>query len=175
MTKNVCVCPKGYGDYQCSTQLYQKCFINITEPAFYKGCEERQDTPYYFYSIPGYDPCFYLNFSRSQEIKFNLKCKVIDEHGLNDPNVESAGYKYRDVISEPKPQKINYIAQNPETQFAMMQGHQLIVQFEFRDFKYLTNVMKTQVIIDDPEIMVGLKEASIELDFAALLDSDALD
>lgn len=32
--------------------------------------------------------------------------------------------------------------------------------------------MKTQVIIDDPLIMVGLKEASIELDFAALLQSD---
>lgn len=33
--------------------------------------------------------------------------------------------------------------------------------------------MKTQVIITDPEIMVGMKSASIELDFAALLESDA--
>jgi len=38
VTKNVCVCPKGYGDFQCATQLYQKCLVNITEPAFYKGC-----------------------------------------------------------------------------------------------------------------------------------------
>lgn len=22
VTKSVCVCPKGYGDYQCATQLY---------------------------------------------------------------------------------------------------------------------------------------------------------
>ena len=35
--------------------------------------------------------------------------------------------------------------------------------------------MKTQVIIDDPQVMVGLKEASIELDFNALLESDASD
>ena len=62
VTKNVCVCPMGYGDYQCSTELYKKCFINITEPAFYAGCKH-PDTPYYFYSIPGYDPCFYINFS----------------------------------------------------------------------------------------------------------------
>lgn len=93
VTKNVCVCPKGYGDFQCSTQLYKKCFINITEPAFYKGCSEnKEDTPYYLYSVPGYDPCFYLNFSRSYEVIFNLNCKVIDEHGLNDLRYESSGY-----------------------------------------------------------------------------------
>jgi hypothetical protein len=33
--------------------------------------------------------------------------------------------------------------------------------------------MKTQTIISDPEVMVGLKEASIELDFSALMESDA--
>lgn len=46
------------------------------------------------------------------------------------------------------------------------------MRFDFRDFKYLSNVMKTQIIIDDPEVMVGLKDASIELDFSALLASD---
>jgi hypothetical protein len=103
-----------------------------------------------------------------------MKCKVIDEKGLNDPNVESAGYKYRDVLVEPKSySSFNYLAANPETQFSMMQSDHLIVQFEFRDFKFLSNVMKTQVIIDDPQVMVGLKEASIELDFNALLESDA--
>ena len=128
MTRNVCVCPKGYGDYQCGTQLYQKCMVNITEPAFYKGCQGQKDTPYYFYSLPGYDPCFYLNFSRSQEIKFNLKCKVIYENGLNDPNVEGAGYKYRDVLEPPKPYSaFNYVAANPETQFNLMQSDHLIV------------------------------------------------
>ncbi len=55
-----------------------------------------------------------------------------------------------------------------------MNSDQLIVRFDFRDFKYLSNIMKTQIIVDDPEVMVGLKDASIELDFAALLESDAL-
>lgn len=126
--------------------------------------------------MPGYDPCVYLNFSRSQEVVFNLHCKVIDEHGLNNPNTEAAGYKYRDVVTEAKPYTgFNYVATNPQTQFSMMANDHLIVQFEFKDFKYLSNVMKTQVIITDPEVMVGLKNASIELDFAALIDSDALD
>lgn len=46
------------------------------------------------------------------------------------------------------------------------------MQFDFRDFKYLSNVMKTQVTITDPEVMVGAKTASIELDFKALVESD---
>lgn len=51
----------------------------------------------------------------------------------------------------------------------MVEGDHLIVQFEFRDFKYLSNVLNFQTKITDPEVMVGLKDASIELDFAALL------
>ena len=51
VTKNVCVCPKGFNDYECSTAMYKKCFINITEPAFYAGCPEKKDTVYYLYSI----------------------------------------------------------------------------------------------------------------------------
>jgi hypothetical protein len=33
--------------------------------------------------------------------------------------------------------------------------------------------MKSQIVISDPEVMVGLKSASIELDFPALVESDA--
>jgi hypothetical protein len=87
ITKNVCVCPKGYGDFECSTALYTKCFINITEPAFDKGCKGN-DTPYYLYSIPSYDPCFFLNFSQPYTVVFNLQCRVIDEHGVGSMKTE---------------------------------------------------------------------------------------
>lgn len=92
---------------------------------------------------------------------------------MNDPESEGVGYRYRDVLVEPKPySSFNYVAANPETQFSIMHSDHLIVRFDFRDFKYLSNIMKTQIVIDDPEVMVGLKDASIELDFAALLESD---
>lgn len=104
---------------------------------------------------------------------FNLQCKVIDEKGLNKPQTEVLGYTYRDVIVEPKPYTFsNYVATNAQTQFSMMTSEQVIVQFDFRDFKYLSNVMKNQVIISDPEVIVGLKDARIELELPALLESD---
>ena len=62
--------------------MYKKCFINITDPAFYAGCPEKPDTPYYLYSVPGYDPCFYLNFSRSYEVKYLVNCRIINENGI---------------------------------------------------------------------------------------------
>ena len=33
--------------------------------------------------------------------------------------------------------------------------------------------MTTQIEISDPEVLVGLKNATIEIDFPALMDSDA--
>lgn len=87
---------------------------------------------------------------------------------------EQAGYAYRDVVVEAKPyQPFNYVSQNPETQFTVMGTDQYIVKFDFRDFKYLSNVMTTQIVISDPEVLVGLKSASIEVDFPGLVESDA--
>lgn len=84
VTKNVCVCPKGFIDFECATMMYKKCFVNITDPPFYAGCKDRPDTPSYLFSLPGYDPCFPLDFSRSHEIKYQLNCRVIDDRGLVD-------------------------------------------------------------------------------------------
>jgi hypothetical protein len=39
-----------------------KCYVNVTDPPFYKRCE-KADTPEYMYSIPGFDPCYPLDFS----------------------------------------------------------------------------------------------------------------
>jgi hypothetical protein len=60
----VCVCSGGVVDFECNTALYTKCYINITDPPFYKGCgpadgEKFQDSFYYLYSVPGFSPCFW--------------------------------------------------------------------------------------------------------------------
>lgn len=35
---NVCVCPGGHMDAVCATETTTRCYINVTNPAFYKGC-----------------------------------------------------------------------------------------------------------------------------------------
>lgn len=46
------------------------------------------------YSIPGYDPCFPLDFSKVQKIGFMLTCKQLDESGLVNATGENMGYNY---------------------------------------------------------------------------------
>lgn len=48
--------------------------------------------------MPGYDPCFGLNFSRSVEIKVNINCRTLDQKGLTEQSMEKIGYDYRDII-----------------------------------------------------------------------------
>ena len=54
-----------------------------------------------------------------------------------------------------------------------MDTDKLIVSFDFRDMKYLSNAIKTQQIVTDPEVITGVKEQTIELDFSKLEQSDA--
>ena len=35
MTKPACKCSTGWAGLQCQIQLFTKCFVNITDPAFY--------------------------------------------------------------------------------------------------------------------------------------------
>ena len=82
---NVCVCPNGVVDSVCNTPLYTRCYINITNPPFYKGCEnEFEDSFYYLYSVPGFSPCFWQNFSSPLplDVEFTLNCQQIDATGL---------------------------------------------------------------------------------------------
>lgn len=127
-TNNVCVCPRGFGDFECSTLLYKKCFINVTEPAFFKGCASSQrDTPFYLYSITGYDPCEYLDFTKAHEIHFQVHCRTIDESGIATISTEHTGYNYRDVVQEAQFNQFTYVATNPETQFAVRESDEYLV------------------------------------------------
>jgi hypothetical protein len=102
VTKSVCICPKGFNDFECSTVMYKKCFVNITDPPFYAGCPDRKDTPQYLFSVSGYDPCFYLDFSKSHEVRYQLQCRNIDANGIVASELtEVNGYRYRDVLTPP--------------------------------------------------------------------------
>ena len=136
---NVCVCPKGQSDFECNTAAYKKCYLNITDPAFYKGCEWKEDTPYYLYSVPGYSPCYYQNFSEPYTVEFTMTCKEVDANGLIEVQTEQAGYEYRDVIEEPEFVPFSYVSQNHETSFSVLDETSVLVTIDFRDFKYLSH------------------------------------
>jgi hypothetical protein len=100
VTKDVCICPKGRGDYLCATAGEFKCYINMTEPALYEGCADKfEDSAYYLYSIPGFSPCFWFDFDTVVSMKYKLECRSSNANMMNEEEV--AGYEYRDVVTPP--------------------------------------------------------------------------
>jgi len=81
--------------YNCMVKVPQKCYVNITEPMFYKRCSERPDTPEYMYSIAGFDPCYPFDFSVPKLVKFIVNCRnSLDDVDLGEMNLytENIGF-----------------------------------------------------------------------------------
>lgn len=91
------------------------------------------------YSIPGYDPCFYFDFTKSYTIGYQLVCKYIDETGMVDVNSENMGYQYRDVIKfATMTNQFNYTAENPKTKYTIIGNLFGSIRLDFRDMKWLS-------------------------------------
>ena len=163
---NVCVCPKGQSDFECYTDSYKKCYLNITNPAFYQGCEDKfEDSPYYLYSVPGYSPCYFLNFTEPYTIEYYMQCKTVDPNGTVEVQREQVGYEYRDVIKEPEFVPFSYVTQNHETSFTILEADTVTVALDFRDFKYLSHKTRFQTDVTDPKIISGQSPGTLEIDF----------
>jgi hypothetical protein len=74
----------------------------VTSPALYKGCKDRPDSDYYVYSIQGFDPCTYYDFSKNLTVKFLLNCRPIDTNSVvfENGHPEGRGYEYTDFINQ---------------------------------------------------------------------------
>ena len=70
------------------------------------------------------------------------------------------------MVAAPRYNPFKYLAQNPETQFAVMDEQKITLQFEFFDMKYLSNTIKFNQTISDPGIFVNNTEGNIDIDFS---------
>jgi hypothetical protein len=58
------------------------------------------------------------------------------------------------------------------TRFSIVSADSLKIDFNFRDWKWLSQKQNFTAYIDDPEVLVGNKEAFITIDFSMLEQSD---
>lgn len=94
-----------------------------------KGCANKTSSDYYLYTISGFDPCHFFDFSSKTTIKYNLQCRNVDSKRLviEDGHPEGVRYDYQDVVlangtnitaSSLKPSEpFKYGAVNNETNF----------------------------------------------------------
>jgi hypothetical protein len=53
------------------------------------------------YSLGGFAPCFYFDFSATYDITVTIECQLVTLAAVR-PNEISPGYQYRDVLQAPK-------------------------------------------------------------------------
>ena len=54
----------------------------------------------------------------------------------------------------------------------VMPGEKITVTVDFRDWKYLSDLIRFQTTVEDSDVLAGLKEGSIEVDFNNMTQSD---
>ena len=139
----VCLCPTGYFGLNCEQAMYTKCFVNITNPPTYdmEACRNGNQSHMndYMFSIRGYDPCFYLNFSETFEFRFKLECKYLDSTGLVQIHPYNVGYQYEDVIG-----KLEYDAErfdfstNEAVKMRVKNTTKVLVTLDFYNWKWIS-------------------------------------
>mmetsp|Transcript_5732 Transcript_5732/g.9831 ORF Transcript_5732/g.9831 Transcript_5732/m.9831 type:complete len:360 (+) Transcript_5732:595-1674(+) len=176
--RDVCYCPSGYVGSLCQLQDYTKCYVNVTEPALSAGCKNREaDSDYYVYSINGFAPCHYFDFEKAYTFKFKLDCRPVTSLDVVKENGHQEGvqYEYNDVVVPavlPVGEAFEYSALNLRTGLRILKDATVRVTFDFRDFKFLSNLIKFQTDVTDSEVISGLKEGEIEVDLGKLSASD---
>ena len=68
----------------------------------YKGCTGGNSEAY-VYSIKGFDPCFFYDFTSKTTMKYLLQCRAINSKGIvkEDGHTEGFGYTYDNIIDKP--------------------------------------------------------------------------
>lgn len=167
------MCPSGFYGFDCSTQTFNECYMNITDPPFYQSCGEgKEDSPYYMFSIPGFDPCYFIDFTKSYDVKFKFVCRATSISGVVDTNLENVGYPYRDVTSIAPTPSFNYTAASSNSNYKILVDSPYLATIDIRDMKWLSNYYRFQTNVTDPDIMVGNTEGTITVDFNSISQSD---
>lgn len=102
------------------------------------------DSDYYLYSLGGFAPCYFYDFTSTFTFELTLNCKIF----VDNTNQLATGYKYRDVVDH---------AQALETDFILgaTWSSYLDIHFNIRDMKYLSNANSSVVRTTDPDVMTG--------------------
>ena len=95
-----------------------------------------------------------------------LNCRPVGAGGmvLEEGHTEGLGYSYADVTSQPVAQGASlfeYAAENTDTNLKVMDDAALSLTFDFRDWKYMSQIERFVEDVTDPDVIAGLTNGSI--------------
>lgn len=145
------------------------CYLNITDPAFYKTCDY-PDSDFYIYSIHGFDPCYFLDFTSTYDVHYTLNCIGTDAKGFVTVWEEGLGLNYIDVTQMPVWENFTYSVHNEVTGYKAVNSTPTTVNIDVRDMKWLSQYKRFYDTKNDTEFLSGRSEGVITVDLSNLID-----
>jgi len=95
---------------------------------------------------------------------------MVDKDGYlqTEPIKEGLGYEYEDVLSYKQNEitDYEYLVDNKTSNMVLSKGTELTMNFDFRDWKYLSNIISFTKRITDVDMILGNTEGTIDIDFS---------
>lgn len=95
---------------------------------------------------------------------------MVDEDGYLQTEAlkEGLGYEYEDQVGDIDPgfTDYEYLVDNKTSNMVLSKGTELTIHFDFRDWKYLSNIISFTKRITDLDLILGATEGSINIDFS---------
>lgn len=152
-----------------------KCKADILNPNLRGGCNE-PDTDDYVHSIKGFDPCHEMDMTQSFNLEYNVTCKDVDDNDKVVPggHPEGLGYAYSNLVETDNSTIVpfNYSHVSKDIKLNGFETFDMDFVFDVRDFKYLSNIERFSKKITDPEIIIGKKNDTIEIDWPKIVSQD---
>jgi len=108
-----------------------------------------------------------------------LDCWSVDDNdfSLHDASgpVEGLGYNYTDLVYRPiiPPDRAFVYSTNNRTNVKLLGDETINMFLDFRDWKHMSKLHRFNKRISDSDIILGLKEGNITIDFKEMVDQDA--
>ena len=129
-----CWCRKDAAGKDWGANLEVACKIQIIEPDFTKPCRNKDfDSAFYTYSIPGYDPCHWIDVNQKLTLTYKLNCYNENYKQLK----EWWGITYDGVT--PPTTDFSYLIDDPNQQLVLSNSTKFDVEFRLQNWKWLSD------------------------------------
>ena len=87
---------------------------------------------------------------------------------------EELGFEYADIVGDVQKPYVDYkyLVYDEKTGLVLSVGTELIVNFDFRDWRYLTNIIRSFYKVTDVDLLLGQAEGEIDVDFSRVVRAD---
>jgi hypothetical protein len=144
------------------------CNVTIVDPDFTKPCYgATDDSAYYSYSIPGYDPCHWVDLSSTLEITYQLNC--FEESYLELDNFWGISYDGTTTLAN---SNFSRILEDDTAHLSLSNFTKFNMEFRIQNWNWLTQFVTFTSEVTTLDQLYGSQNLTAKIDFSQIPEED---